>query len=119
MLSSLKGRESLRSAVLRIAFRQDEQAADAVAVKEDKSEFLGSLDPPSFAAKSVNRARHGAAQVSARLEPLAFQDLPLQVEHDQVPRRLRAGVDIVPVASHGVSFANGEARRPSSSGGSS
>jgi hypothetical protein len=38
---------------------------------------------------------------------LAFDDLPLQVKENYVPRGFGAGVDVVLVAGHRASFAGG------------
>ena len=41
---------------------------------------------------------------------MAFNDLPLQVEENDIPRRLGASVDVVMIAGHRESFASGGGR---------
>lgn len=91
---------------MRIAFRQDQQASDPIAVEKHEAEFDGALRLPAFADQSVDEGDQGAMQVGARFEAPAFNDFPLQVEEHQVARGLGAGINIVMVAGHRESFAN-------------
>lgn len=94
------------SGITRIAFGEDQESASAAAVQKDESKFYRVLKRPTFADQSIDGGGHGIAQIAGALQGLAFYDLPLQIEENQISRGVGAGEDVVLVAGHRESVAN-------------
>jgi hypothetical protein len=116
MPDSLKRREGLWPGVEGIAFGQDQQSANAVAVYKHEPEVGCAFGLPAFRSESIDGGGHGAAQVGGGFQSLAFDDFPLQVEENYVARGFTLRVDVVVVPGHGRECRQWQARRLFSTG---
>jgi hypothetical protein len=104
---SLERRKCLRCGIERIAFGQSRESAIAIAAQKDEAESGHAFSSPTLSGESLHGRSHRAAQVGGGFEPLGFDDFPLQVKENDVPRRIGAGVDVVVISGHRGSFASG------------
>ena len=102
---SPKRGECLRLFVIGIAFGQNEKPAVSLSPQEYESEPRCVFRLPALYFKSLQGCRHALCQVGRALQPLAFDDFPLQVEENYISWGVGAGVEVVMVSDHGGSFA--------------
>jgi hypothetical protein len=107
---SLEWRKGLRCGIERIAFGQNQESAIAIAAQKDEAESGHVFSLPTLSGESLHDRSHRAAQVGGGFEPFGFDDFPLQVKENDVPRRIGAGVDVVVISGHRGSFASGSGR---------
>jgi hypothetical protein len=107
---SLEWRKGLRPGIEWIAFAQNQQSAIAIAAQKDEAESGDAFSLPTLSSESLHGQSHRAAQVGGGFEPLGFDDFPLQVKENDIPRRLSTGVEVVVISGHRGSFTSDSSR---------
>jgi hypothetical protein len=95
-----KGRERLYIGTVRIARREHEQPALALAANEHEAVIRVALGLPAIGLKALDSGRHGAVEIRGRLKALNLNNLVLHVVEHDIGRLAASGVGIMASATH-------------------